>query len=322
MIAALALVLQAAAPAAPQDARGTVTTDTLWSQALGTRKQVIVYLPPSYERERARRFPVAYYLHGMAGSERDWVDRGRLRGVADSLAAAGRPEMIVVMPDGDDSWYTTFNTLLDAATCRRTVPRWVRDTASYCVPWPHYDDYIAHDLVRFVDGKYRTRADRAHRALAGLSMGGYGAMALAFQYPATFAAAASHSGALGPLDWAPEAFATPYARLQGDSAWREARRLLAPALRVTFGADTSGWLARDPVRLLDRIRARNAPLPALFADCGTGDVLLGENRAFRDALAARGVALLYREWPGGHDWPYWRAHVGESLAWIAERIAR
>lgn len=316
MIAAL-LVLQLQG-----GVRGTVVADTLWSQSLGARKQVLIYLPPSYERDGIRRFPVAYYLHGMAGSERDWVDRGRLAEVADSLAAAGQPELIVVMPDGDDSWYTTFNSLRDEATCRRTAPRWVRDTAGYCVPWPRYDDYVARDLVQFVDGKYRTRADRAHRGIAGLSMGGYGAIALALQYPETYTAAASHSGVLAPLEFAPESFAAHVPRLQGDSAWRAARSLVAPALRLAFGGDTAGWLARDLLRLVDRLSARDGALPALFVDCGSADPLLGGNRAFRDALLARGIPLAYGEAPGAHEWPYWRARVGASLSWLAERIAR
>jgi len=226
------------------------------------------------------------------------------------------------MPDGDDSWYTTFNVLRDEAACRRTTPRWVRDTASYCVPWPHYDDYVARDLVQFVDGKYRTRADRAHRGIAGLSMGGYGAIALALQYPETFSAAASHSGVLAPLEFAPEAFAVRVPRLRGDSAWRAARTFVAPALRVAFGGDTGGWFARDPLRLADRLRTRGGGLPALFADCGTADPLLRGNRAFRDALAARGVPLAYGEAPGAHEWTYWRARVGASLSWLGERIGR
>jgi hypothetical protein len=68
------------------------------------------------------------------------------------LTATGKPEAIVVMPDGDDSWYTTWNGLIDAAVCRSDTTR-REPAASYCVPWPHYDDYIAHDIIAHVDGR-------------------------------------------------------------------------------------------------------------------------------------------------------------------------
>ncbi|HET6681158.1 MAG TPA: alpha/beta hydrolase-fold protein, partial [Gemmatimonadaceae bacterium] len=134
---------------------GTVTVDTVSSAALATRKQYVVYLPPSYADSGARRYPVAYYLHGHTGNEWDWVRAGHLATTLDSLIAAGMPEMIVVMPDGDDGWYTTWDALPDASACRADTAR-AEPAASYCVPWPHYDDYIARDLVARVDSTWRT----------------------------------------------------------------------------------------------------------------------------------------------------------------------
>ena len=323
----MAAAVVAAALAVPATAqatrRGTLRTDTVWSQALGARKALVVYLPPSYAAAPVRRYPVAYYLHGAWGDETNWSTLGGLATVMDSLVAAGMPEMIVAMPDGDDSFYTTFNVLVDDATCRRLLPRGA-DPARDCVPWPHYDDYIAFDIVRHVDSAYRTRADREHRGLGGLSMGGYGAVALAAGYPGVFAAAASHSGVLVPREFAPPGLAVRLARAANDSSARVFRRSFGETrFRNIFGADSASWLARDPVHLLDAARARGAPLPALFVDCGADDrTFLPGNRAFRDTLAARGMALDYHEWPGAHDWTYWRAPVGESLQWLATRVAR
>jgi S-formylglutathione hydrolase FrmB len=133
----------------------------------------------------------------MEGSEGDWARRGRLARAMDSLAAAGMPEAIVVMPDGDDGWYTTWNSLASLSGCEARVPP-DEPRERYCVPWARYDDYVARDVVAWVDSTFRTRADRAHRGIAGLSMGGYGAVLLAAQYPDVFGAAASHSGALAP----------------------------------------------------------------------------------------------------------------------------
>jgi putative tributyrin esterase len=320
MILAAALALQLAAGPA---ATGTVVTDTLWSQALGTHKQVVIYLPPSYARAPERRYPAAYYLHGIYGSETDWTKLGQLHVVMDSLVAVGRAEMIIVMPDGDDGWYTTWNSLPSYDACRRNPP--AREGAdSYCVPWPHYDDYVARDVVQFIDRKYRTLATAGRRAIAGLSMGGYGAITLALSYPEAFAAAASHSGVLAPLYSGPQPF-------NGDPVWAASSEALEqgwgriwPLIALAFGRDTAMWWARDPGRKLDRLvalKGRSA-VPALFADVGTEDGLADQSRAFKWHVEGLGLAIVYHEWPGAHDWMYWRAHVGESLAWIASVIAR
>lgn len=322
-VAAIAVAVAASTPAA-QPTHGTVVTDTVWSQALGTTKALVVYLPPSYRTDASRRYPVAYYLHGATGDETNWTKLGRLALVMDSLVAAGMPEMIIAMPDGDAySYYTTYNVLLTEAGCRALMLPPGGSAEHDCVAWPHYDDYIAYDIVRYVDAKYRTEASREHRAIAGLSMGGYGAITLALQYPATFSAAASHSGVLWPLERAPPPFGQgPLARSTKDSVTFAAiRKRTAPQFRVVFGADSASWLARDPATLAARLKAAGKPLPAFFADAGTDDPYTPESRAFRTALASLGVDITYHEWPGAHTWEYWRAHVGGSLTWIAAHIA-
>lgn len=299
--------------------QGRLVADTFWSSILTTRKRLVVYLPPSYLWTRGRRYAVAYYLHGAYGGEDDWTKNGRLAEVMDSLIAGGMTEMIVVMPDGDDGWYTTWNSLGNFADCTRTPP--ARESAeTYCVPWPKYDDYIARDLVAHVDSNYRTLPTREHRGIAGLSMGGYGAVSLALRYDDVFSAAASHSGVLAPLlatSGAAKGEATDVDSLR--ARWIAG---LWPALRLAFGGrDLYGWTARDPARMAKRALARGAKLPPLMIDTGVNDPFTPQSRAFVAAARALGERVTYREWPGAHDWDYWRAHVGESLAWLASRIA-
>lgn len=278
----------------------------------------MVWLPPSYAQQPQRRFPVAYYLHGVSGDETNWVNQGRLAATLDSLVAAGVPEMIVVMPDGDDGFYTTWNFLGDWAGCRRNRPPNAEPAGSYCVPWPHYDDYIARDLVAFIDGRYRTRAQRRHRGIAGLSMGGYGAIALALTYPDVFSAAASHSGVLAPSEGGGRA---PVPGDRFDLGALKASWGLWSILEPVFGKDSVGWASRDPAVLASRLRKRSPQsMPALFVDCGTEDLFLHQNRSFRDALGILGVPLHYREHPGSHTWDYWRRHAAESAAWLAARL--
>jgi S-formylglutathione hydrolase FrmB len=229
--------------------------------------------------------------------------------------------MVVVMPDGDDSFYTTMNVLVDPAACRRAPAR--REPAeTYCVAWGRYDEYVARDLVRHVDTTYRTRADRAHRAVAGLSMGGYGAVTLALRYPDVFTAAASHSGVVSMMQDGSAPFAPPPRYATSIERLREKWSDFWPMLVPAFGDDTAGWLARDPTRLVERALASGAPVPALWLDAGTGDdLVIDQNRAFHWELARLGVAHEWRERPGRHDWAYWRANAPHSLGWLASRIA-
>ena len=314
----LAFATSVAVTAAEIDTtRGTVVVDTLRSAALGVSKRVLVYLPPSYQRDATRRYPVAYYLHGAWGAEDNWVTLGHLDRAMDSLVARGMREMIVVMPDGDDGWYTTWNALNNTAQCSAdTVRR--EPAATYCVTWPKYDEYIARELVAHIDSSYRTLPQPAHRGIAGLSMGGYGAITLALRYPDVFAAAASHSGVLSPRYAGPSPYVPPtrYATTVEAIRPRYSAGLFA-LMQPVFGRDTTGWRARDPAVLARHLVASRTRPPALFIDVGRDDVFLEQNRAFRADATALGLDLRYREWPGAHDWAYWRQHVAEGLSWMA-----
>ena len=292
-------------------------TDTLWSQSLGIRKALTVYLPPSYASSPARRYPVLVYLHGLTGNERNWAEQGRLGQTFDSLARAGKPEAIVVMPDGDDGWYTTWNQLNDMPACRADTVRKER-ADTYCVPWPHYDEYIARDIVTHVDRHYRTRATRASRAIAGLSMGGYGAIALALAYPDVFGAAASHSGVLSPRYLGPKPFAPPSTYAVDSMGLRTSAGWLWKWMAPAFGRDTIGWVARDPGRMAVRALNRARRIPALMLDCGADDSFIEQNRDFHHTLTRLGIVHRYAEWPGKHDWDYWRTHAAESATFLLE----
>ena len=271
-------------------ARGSVRVDSFASPSLGVTKRYLVYLPPSYTRESRRRYPVAYYLHGLYGDETNWVRLGRLDRAMDSVVAAGAPEMIVVMPDGDDSWYTTWESPRTYEQCASSSPR--EPAERFCVRGYRYDDYLTRDIVRHVDSTWRTLRDGRHRAIAGLSMGGLGAMSLAILNRDTYSAAASHSGVLGPLFIGPRPFAQPlhYASdmKELEAGWGAAIfRTVLPA----FGSELPSWWRRDPATQAREAKARGAPLPALYADAGMDDnLVVNGNRAFRWELE-RAVAV-------------------------------
>ena len=306
-------------------AQGRVETRQVPSRALGVEKAILVYLPASYGRSSIR-FPVAYYLHGGGGNERTWIDRLALDSIADSLQRRGVPAAILVMPDGDTGYWIDweepdgFRTRC-AADPRRAMLE--EPIATYCVPRGRYESYLVEDVVPYVDSLYRTRADPSHRGIAGFSMGGYGAVFLAARHPDLFSAAVSHSGVVAPLYVGPHPYAEQavFAGTVSEilAQWPSYRW---PLFLVEFGRDTSGWWARDPFRQIDRLLAAGRPVPYLSVDVGTMDRFADQSRALSDTLRKRGVAHRYREWPGGHDEAYWRAHAGEGLAWLLDHITR
>lgn len=297
--------------------RGTVRREAFHSAALGVTKHYLVYLPPSYASSH-RRYPVAYYLHGVGGNEGDWMVRGHLAEAEDSLVAAGGAEMILVTPDGDDSFYTTWRQPPTPAECADSLL--AEAPADYCVRQARYAEYVARDLVRWVDAHYRTRADRAHRGIAGLSMGGYGAVTLALEFPDVFAAAASHSGVLSLLvdrsgSATPRYFTSLdslHARFSG--YWKQ--------IHWAFGDSLEGWRAGEPSRMAAELRERGATIPALYMDVGRSDPYASATRAFASELDRLGVAHEVHELDGSHTWKYWSSNVPRSLAWLAARIAR
>ncbi len=325
LLIALLPVRALAQTQAQRPPQGTVRTDTLWSQSLGAHKALTVYLPPSYTAHPTQRFPVLFYLHGLGGNQRNWVDAGALDRTMDSLVAAGQPEAILVMPDGDDGWYASAGSLPDLPACLADSTR-REPAATFCVPWPRYDDYIARDIVAHIDARYRTVADRAHRGIAGLSMGGYGAISLALAYPDVFAAAASHSGVLSPRYLGPAPYAPPARYATTLAELRTAARSLWPSQLRAFGRDTIAWIARDPGHLARRAvqpaaRRGRAPLPALMVDVGVDDPWIDQNRDFHAILQQLGVSHQYAEWPGAHTWQYWRTHAAESLVFLLGHVA-
>ena len=280
----------------------------------------MVYLPPSYGRDTTRRYPVAYYLHGLSGAEADWVAKGGIDMAADSLFAAGAPEMIIVMPDGDDGWYTTWARQFSFRSCADTLR--IEAPDRHCVERQRYDEYIARDVVAFVDARYRTLPAREHRGIAGLSMGGYGALSLALHFPDVFSAAASHSGVLAPLYTGPRPFAEPARFAATVDEVRPTAGGFWPRYLNYWGTDLGRWHEADLARTAEALQRRRVTMPALFIDCGVDDGFIDQNRALHSELTRMRIEHAYKEWPGAHSWRYWSTHVRESLAWMGTRIAR
>jgi len=253
-------------------AGGTVET-VPFKTANGEARPYTVVLPVDYATTTTR-YPVLYLLHGLFGHNTDWSTRTN---IADY---ASRYRLIVVMPEGGDGWYVGT-----------------------------YETYIVKELIPDVDARYRTIVDRRGRAVAGLSMGGYGALKFAVKYPGTFSVAASMSGALDPA-------------VRSDKNPGFAWEVVRPSIQEAFGPVGSATRAENDLLALVRElpQERLASLPYLYLDCGTEDGWIASNKAFADVLFARKIPHEYRQMPGGHDWGYWDARVRYVLDLVSERM--
>lgn len=308
--------------AAPAVTPGRVVTETMHSEALGVDKSVVVYLPRGYDAAPARRFPVFYYLHGLGGNETNWVQSGKLDAAAEVLNL----EAIVVMPDGDDSFYIDSKLPIDYDQClkdgRGLFLPGQQEPGKTCVRSRNYSTYLTRDLIGWVDARYRTIASREGRAIAGLSMGGFGAMALALRHPELFAAAASHSGAIALLYRGPRPFAPGKTMLNTkiDPSLARSGPVGSWLFRV-FGGDVAGWKQYDVVELAKKLPPGKV---ALYFDCGTEDSFqLQDNLQYvHEALEQAEIPHQFFLGPGGHDFDFWRPRLPESLKFLREHTAR
>lgn len=245
------------------------------SRSLGHSMHYRILLPASYP-SGSQKYPVLYLLHGLYGDYKNWTDK-----TAITKYAAGA-NLIIVMPDGNDSWYNN----------------WATD------PKQKYEDYIIKDLLTEIAGHYRTIETRDSRWIAGLSMGGYGALKFALKYPQLFSVAASFSGALD----APTRLQTEFPAF-------------AAQLKLVFGSANSPTRADNNIYTLVK-EAQPATIPYLYLTCGTADHFLAVNREFVADLPKRKFRYEYHETPGAHDWIFWDRSVQDFLREFVPKLQR
>ena len=279
-LAVLALFLHISSSAQPQG-RSRLDTVQLQSRLVNVTLPYYVILPTDYRASRTTRFPVLYLLHGLSGHSKDWITRTN---VADYAA---QYRMIVVTPEGNDGWYV--------------------DSAS--VPTDKYETYILQELIPDVQKRYRTIEARYGRAIAGLSMGGYGAFKFALKYPGLFALAASMSGAFGVARYTEK-------ETGSGAPWETLLRLFGPV-----GSQTRK--VNDPFSLISEMPpVRISALPYFYFDCGTEDsaVIFNANRELDELMLRTRIPHEFRELPGNHSWAYWDTQVQEVLKIAAQKM--
>ena len=267
-------------PSLQRRASPRVETVQFHSALVGKILPYNVILPADYRVSTATRYPVLYLLHGWAGHYSDWVTRTNV------AEYAAQYRMIIVTPEGNDGWYT--------------------DSASAATD--KYESYILRELMPDVQQRYRTIESRYGRGIAGLSMGGYGALKFGLKHPEIFAFAGSFSGVLAAPTWTHDDL--------------KSLASIYDSLRNTFGPD--GSETRKSNDIFEMVRRRTGTqlgaLPFLYFDCGTDDFLIAINEQFAALLTEKKIAHEFRELPGDHGWQYWDQQVKELLRVAAEKL--
>lgn len=256
--------------------KGTVERLYVASPALGGRRQPVdVYLPPGYASHPRKRYPVFYLLHGFPGRPGAFLQTVRMGVVEDVLVARHRIRpVILVMPFGSTGTFTD--------------KEWVDGVR----PHEGWETFVARDLVRAIDARFRTIPRGSARAIGGLSEGGYGAIDIAVHHPGEFRVVESWSG---------------YEQ--------------ADPIRSIFGDDRARMAADTPLEQVgSQASALRRARTYFWFYSGSDDRLLGQNRRFAQRLRALSIPHRFLIRRGGHNWALWRGNAAASLVAAARRL--
>lgn len=244
------------------------------SEAVAQKRAYMVYLPAGYDEARAP-LPVIYLLHGLGGEPRDWQTHASLAEVADRLIGSGAiAPVVLVAPDGGNEYWTDH--------LGKPKARW--------------GTFVADDLRAEIETRFNVRKDAGGRAIAGVSMGGHGALSVALSHPERFAAAVSLGGALFVE---PPTHRGIYKRVWG------------------YPADAAHWKSTSPIALMAAL-AEGATVPALYLQCGDHDKagFLEHALHAHRLLLERKVPHELRVNDGGHTWSAWTTATEDWLRFV------
>lgn len=260
-----------------------------YSQILDRDVSYSVYLPRDYEGS-TRKFPVLYLLHGYSDDETGWIQFGQVQRIADkSVDNEVAAQMIIVMPDAGITWYV--NTAGNEE---------------------NYEDFLTREFIDHIDKNFRTRPDRQFRAVAGLSMGGYGALLLGLRHPDLF----SSSGVLSAGVFTDEEILD-----MKQNRWNSSLGLPF-GMGLTSKARLEGNYRQYAPQAMIEAYKKQDKSTRFYIDCGDDDFLILGNLALHAQMIKADIKHEFRVRDGGHSWTYWRTALPEVLTFVSEVFHR
>ena len=285
---ALFVAVAAAQTATAQHVRAKIVVDTIHSEVMGIDQEVSVLLPPSFERDTDRRYPVLYLLHGMSDDNRSWERNGRLLDVAAPLFANGEAtEMVIITPKAGE----------------RDVHKY--QNGYFNIPGWEFENFFFKELVPTLESRYRIVGDRRHRAVAGLSMGGGGATSYGLRHPDMFCAVYAMSALM---------HISPEIRFPQDPNNPDDK--VAKLTRSVIENSCTDYVRNADEQTCERLRT-----VAWFVDCGDDDFLLDVNIEFYQAMRRRHITCQFRVRDGGHTWEYWHTALYACLHFVSRNFS-
>jgi len=279
------------------------TLSLVWynSPSLGITRRALVYTPPGYETSKDR-YPVFYLLHGGGGDETAWDENGRASEIFDNLIASGKARpMIVVMSNGNAAQTASQDYVDDMPVAQQAPPAGgaaAQGGAAGPGGTTIFAKSIPADLVPFIDARYRTKADRDDRAIAGLSMGGGQTLYAAFNFIDKFAYVGTFSGGWPTLPGVRTDVPVP----------ANAAQLRGPDLNHSFDR------ARFEALMPQLNASANDKLKLLYVATGTNDALITAHTDFKKMLNDKGIRYKLMEKPMYvHEWPFWRVALSDFM---------
>ena len=248
-----------------------VDTVDIYSTSMKKKVKCLIITPDSYTKNTTQNYPVLYLLHGYSDNYSGWVTKA-----PNLQASVDENDIIVVCPDGGySSWY--FDSPLNDSF--------------------RYETHIAREVLNYTDKNYRTIIDRKGRAIAGLSMGGHGALYLAIKHKNLYSAAISLSGG---VDF------TPF-----PTSWDIAKRL------GKYEDNAESWVQHTAQYLVHTLKNKDLNI---VLDCGVDDFFIDVNRILHQTLTGLKIDHEYIERPGKHNWDYWNNAIQFQMYYLKQHF--
>ena len=259
---------------------------TVNSEILSKEVRYTIYLPFDYNSS-SRFYPIVYLLHGYTDNDMGWLQFGEVNMIADeAISKREIPPMIIVTPDADVSWYIN--------NFDGTVM---------------YEDFFIKEFIPQIEKEYRVRTEKRYRAIAGLSMGGYGALNIALKYPELFSSTAPMSAAI---------YTDEQVINYTQKRWNDVNGVLFGKDLVGKNRITKHFKMNSALHFLDSLNLEKIKKVRYYFDCGDDDRLSIGNCEMHIKMNALKIPHEFRIRNGKHNWTYWRSGLVDALKFIGK----